>query len=225
MKKPEILFEDAHLVVCKKPAGMPVQTKNIASPDLESALKNHLKASSPSSNNIYLAVIHRLDQPVEGVLVFAKTPFAAAGLNRQMQSGSFGKYYQAVVCGKLPAASGTLTDYLVKDGRTNTSRICTKNTRGAKSAILSYEVMESFEDISLSLVNIRLLTGRHHQIRVQMAHAGAPLWGDNRYNPEFVSKQGYFPIALCAYRIEFSHPVTGKSMDFQTACHWPQFVI
>ena len=224
MKKPEILFEDPHILVCKKPAGIPVQTRNPGIPDMESILKNHLRETSPSQKELYLAVVHRLDQPVEGVMVFAKTRKAAADLNRQLQSASFGKYYQAVVCGKLPAKSGTLTDYLVKDGRTNTSRICTKDTPGAKSAVLSYEVIKIQEQPLLSLVDIRLQTGRHHQIRVQMAHAGAPLWGDNRYHPEFVSKRGYFPIALCAYKLSFNHPVTGKSMVFQTTCHWPQFV-
>ncbi len=224
MKKPEILFEDPHLLVCIKPAGIPVQTRNPGTPDMESILKNHLRESLPSQKELYLAVVHRLDQPVEGILVFAKTRPAAAGLSRQIQSESFGKYYQAVVCGKLPALSGTLTDYLVKDGRTNTSRICTKDTPGAKYAALSYEVLKFQEQPLLSLVDIRLKTGRHHQIRVQMANAGAPLWGDNRYHPEFVSKRGYFPIALCAYKVSFCHPKTGKTLVFQTACHWPQFV-
>lgn len=138
-----------------------------------------------------------------------------------MQNDQFEKYYQAVVCGVLPD-SGTLTDYLVKDGRTNTSRTCSKNTPGAKKAVLSYEILETSEVTGLSVVQIHLGTGRHHQIRVQMAGVGAPLWGDNKYNPEFVNKRGYFPIALRAFRLSFCHPTTGKRMEFEVPCNWEQ---
>ena len=116
----------------------------------------------------------------------------------------------------------SVTDYLVKDGRTNTSRICSKNTPGAKKAVLSYEILETSEVTGLSVVQIHLGTGRHHQIRVQMAGAGAPLWGDNKYNPEFVNKRGYFPIALRAFRLSFCHPTTGKRMEFEVPCNWEQ---
>lgn len=219
---PEILYEDTHILVCVKPSGVPVQTKSIGTPDLESLLKNHLTASVKGSGRKppYLAVIHRLDQPVRGILVFAKTPDAAKKLNHQMQEDRFGKYYQAVVCGRLPEESGTLTNYLVKDGRTNTSRICEKNTPGAKHAELSYEVVSTSDATGLSIVNIRLKTGRHHQIRVQMAGAGAPLQGDNKYNPAYTRQKGYCPIALCAYRLQFTHPITGEKLDFSIDCSW-----
>lgn len=226
MKKIDILYEDQSILVCVKPAGTPVQTKSTGTPDLESILKNHLaqKASAGKSrpHTPYLAVIHRLDQPVQGILVFAKTPSAARNLNRQLQGQSFSKDYQAVICGVLPSLSGTLTDYLVKDGKTNTSRICTQSTPGAKLSELSYEVIQTAEDSQLSVVKIHLKTGRHHQIRVQMAGAGAPLWGDNKYNPDFVKKKGYFPIALCAYHLQFRHPDTGKNLEFQIDCSWSQ---
>ena len=188
MQTPEILYEDDQILVCHKPAGVPVQTKKIGTQDMESILKNYLFIHSShhaGHKPPYLAVIHRLDQPVSGILVFARTPAAAKNLNQQLQNDQFEKYYQAVVCGVLPD-SGTLTDYLVKDGRTNTSRTCSKNTPGAKKAVLSYEILETSEVTGLSVVQIHLGTGRHHQIRVQMAGAGAPLWGDNKYNPEFV---------------------------------------
>ena len=188
---------------------------------MESILKNHLAASA-SGKPPYLAVIHRLDQPVSGILVFGKTKEAASKLNAQMQKDGFSKYYQAVLCGKLSPDNGILTNYLVKDGRTNTSRICEKSTKGAKYAELSYETIAVSEEKSLSVVKIKLKTGRHHQIRVQMVGAGAPLWGDNKYNPEYVNKRGYFPIALCAYKLEFTHPTTGKPMTFETECKWPQ---
>ena len=215
-----IIFEDKDILVCHKAAGIAVQNARIGAADMESSLKNYL-ALKNTETVPYLGVVHRLDQPVSGILVFARTPAAAKNLNQQLQNDQFEKYYQAVVCGALPD-SGTLTDYLVKDGRTNTSRICSKNTPGAKKAVLSYEILETSEVTGLSVVQIHLGTGRHHQIRVQMAGAGAPLWGDNKYNPEFVNKRGYFPIALRAFRLSFCHPTTGKRMEFEVPCNWEQ---
>jgi len=215
-----IIFEDKDILVCHKAAGIAVQNARIGAADMESSLKNYL-ALKNTETVPYLGVVHRLDQPVSGILVFARTPAAAKNLNQQLQNDQFEKYYQAVVCGALPD-SGTLTDYLVKDGRTNTSRICSKNTPGAKKAVLSYEILETSEVTGLSVVQIHLGTGRHHQIRVQMAGVGAPLWGDNKYNPEFVNKRGYFPIALRAFRLSFCHPTTGKRMEFEVPCNWEQ---
>ena len=173
--KPEILFEDDQILVCHKPAGTAVQTASFSSPDMVSLLKNHLmreakKSGTPLKGAPYLAVIHRLDQPVEGLLVFAKTPAAARELNRQLASSGFGKYYRALVNGIPSPLEGTLEDYLVSDGRANITRVCKKDTPGAKFARLSYKVIESRD--GLSLVDIVLDTGRRHQIRVQMAHLG-----------------------------------------------------
>ena len=126
-----IIYEDPHIIVCRKPAGVPTQSARISTPDMESMLKNYLSGG-------YLAVIHRLDQPVEGLLVFAKTPGAARELNRQLTSSGFGKYYRAVVSGIPEPPEGTLEDYLVKDARTNTSRICTKNTPGFITRLKKY---------------------------------------------------------------------------------------
>ena len=226
MKQPIILFEDKDILVCFKPAGMPVQTKSLGSMDLEHFLKNHLlrqmRKEGISPKQPYLATIHRLDQPVSGILVFAKTPDAAKKLNLQMQNGGFTKEYEAITCGIFKEPSGTLTDYLVKDGRTNTSKICREDTPDAKRAELSYEVVTCFPEKNLTQVRIRLKTGRHHQIRVQMAGNQTPLWGDNKYNPEFTDKKGYFPIALCARHLEFTHPVTGEKLSYEIACDWPQ---
>lgn len=227
MKQPSILFEDDHVIVCYKPAGMPVQTKSVGSMDLENYLKNHLlrqlrKNGSTMKQMPYLAVIHRLDQPVSGILVFAKTPDAAKKLNAQMQNHGFTKEYEAIVCGRFSAQSGILTDYLVKDGRTNSSSICSKETPDAKYAELSYNVVTYFPEKNLTQVRIHLKTGRHHQIRVQMSGNQTPLWGDNKYNPEFVNKKGYFPIALCARHLEFHHPKNGEKLSFEISCEWPQ---
>ncbi len=236
-----IIYEDPHIIICHKPAGIAVQTSRIGAHDMVSLLKNHLsdsrvqeqqKSRQPGrqNNEPYLAVIHRLDQPVEGLLVFAKTPKAAKELNRQLTSSGFGKHYRALVMGTPEPPEGTLEDYLVKDARTNTSRVCTKDTPGAKLARLHYHVKEICADTQpvTSLVEIQLDTGRHHQIRVQMAHLGCPLVGDRKYGgtaaPSGQTDTAVRQLAahtentgelrLCAYCLEFRHPESGKKMIF-----------
>lgn len=208
----EILYEDKEIVVCVKPHGIATQSKKLGTPDMVSKLKNELYQKHPENGEPYLAVIHRLDQPVKGILVFAKTPGAAKELNRQLQNQGFGKYYHALVEGKPEQLEGTLEDYLVKDGRTNTSRVCTKETPGAKLARLHYQVIETSGE--RSLLDIHLDTGRHHQIRVQLSHMGCPIVGDTKYNPQARKADGWQEIQLCAYRLDFTHPVTKKEMHF-----------
>ena len=186
-----ILYEDKDLLVCHKPAGMPVQSRQVGSQDMEHALLGYL---ARKKEPLYLAVIHRLDQPVEGILVFAKNKKSAAGLNKQMQDGKMDKYYLAVTS-KIPEKkSGRLEDWMIKDAKKNTA-----------------------------LVEIHLFTGRHHQIRVQTANAGFPLYGDTKYNPEFVGTKEWVQIALCAYKLNFAHPITKKQMKFElpTPEHFP----
>ena len=204
--KDRILFEDAHILVCRKPAGIAVQSAGIGSMDLESMLKNYLAEKAPETIP-YLAVIHRLDQPVEGLLVFAKNQKAAADLNRQMTSGKIKKEYLEVTEKKPLKDRGQLTDYLKKDGRSNTSSVVQKGTPGAKEARLFYEVLETG---SRTLLNIHLETGRHRQIRVQMAHAQMPLLGDKKYGASKFSRG----LALCSAGLSFCHPATGKPMTF-----------
>lgn len=203
-----VLFEDEHVIVCYKPSGVPTQTKKIGTMDMVSLLRNYLRAP-------YVAVIHRLDQPVEGILVFAKTPFAAKELSKEMQQrNTFGKYYKAVLSGVPLEKSGTLENYLVKDGKTNTSRVAKKDDKDAKKAVLAYEVMEEMS--GQALVQIKLETGRHHQIRVQMAEIGCPIWGDTKYGLRIEPREKTWKqIALCAYRLEFVHPKTKKRMEFE----------
>ena len=205
-----ILHEDEHIIVCYKPAGIPTQTKKLGEQDMVSILKNYLKGG-------YVAVIHRLDQPVEGLLVFAKTPFAAKELNKGLQGAGFGKHYKVVLWGIPTQKKATLEDYLVKDGRTNTSRVCESSEAAAKKAVLSYEVMATGKDEGkdISLVKVKLDTGRHHQIRVQMANMGCPILGDAKYNTAAVQDRRFRQIALCAYRLEFLHPKTKKQMEFE----------
>ena len=206
-----ILHEDEHVIVCYKPAGLATQTAKMGAQDMESLLKNYLYKKEKKMP--YVAVIHRLDQPVEGILVFAKTPFAAKELNKGMQGAGFGKYYQAVVCGIPNEKKAVLEDYLVKDGKTNTSRVGKKDEAEAKKAVLAYEVIQQTDD--KALLKIKLETGRHHQIRVQMANMGCPIWGDTKYNSAENVDKSWKNIALCAYHLEFVHPKTKKKMVFE----------
>lgn len=178
---PDILYEDKELIVCRKPAGVPTQSSRIGAPDMVSILKNHLRTSGVQKQSPYLAVIHRLDQPVEGLLVFAKTPAAAKQLNRQLQSSGFGKHYRALLSAVPSQSEGDLQNYMIRDGRTNMSRICSADTPGAKSARLHYRILR--QDNGYAVADITLDTGRHHQIRVQMAHLGCPIAGDRKYGP------------------------------------------
>ena len=213
-----ILYEDKDILVCHKPAGIAVQNARVGSMDMESLLKNYIAQKVPGKIP-YLGIIHRLDQPVEGVLVFALNPKAAADLNRQMTTGKIKKVYLAITEGHAQVKSAKLVNWLKKDNRTNSSTVVAEGTVGAKKAILSYEVLKTWkseekgqDDGERNLVRIYLDTGRHHQIRVQMAYAGMPLVGDRKYNP---CQNGQEPLALCSAKLGFWHPVTKKQMEFQ----------
>lgn len=206
----DILFQDSDLLVCRKHAGMAVQSARSSQMDLESALKNYLALSQKGIP--YLRVIHRLDQPVEGILVFAKTPDAARILSKDVAQKQMEKYYLAMVCTDHAPAEGALEDYLFRDGRTNTSRVVPRKTDGCKRAFLEYKLLKQYEH--RALLEIRLHTGRHHQIRVQTAHAGMPLWGDCKYNPMEEIRENTYP-GLCAHKLKFWHPKDGREMFFE----------
>ncbi len=223
-----IIMEDEAILVVRKPFGVESQSGRGFSMDLESEIRNYLSRKSGGKAS-YVGVVHRLDKPVCGVMVYAKTKQAAAELSRQIQNGTMKKRYYAILCGKMNPERGSLEDYLIKDGRTNCSRIAGKAEKGAKKAVLNYKTVdfsdfhgldslwtEGIEQGSLSMVEIELLTGRHHQIRVQFSHAGCPLLWDTRYNPAFIGKKGGSAIGLCAHSLSFLHPVMGKRMTF----HW-----
>lgn len=205
-----ILYEDEELIVCIKEAGIATQTKRIGQKDMESMLRTYRVQKGESS---YIGVVHRLDQPVSGVMVFAKTKEAAADLSRQIASKAADKFYYAVTDG-LPADNkGILKDYLLRDGRTNLSAVVSPQTAGAKPAELSYEVLAQSE--KHAILRIQLHTGRHHQIRVQLAHAGCPLVGDRKYNfKEHLNASGQ-PLALCSYKITVKHPKTGRLVSYE----------
>lgn len=211
-----ILYEDEAILVCIKEAGVATQTKQMGQKDMESILKNYRVSKGEPP---YIGIVHRLDQPVSGVMVFAKTKEAAADLSKQVATKAADKFYYAVTDGvpetrhSLKAGCGTLEDYLLRDGKANVSKVVTKGTEGAKRAELSYEVLA--QNGSRAIVRIKLETGRHHQIRVQMANAGCPLVGDRKYNFKENMKNSYGALSLCSYKIAFKHPVTKKKMEFE----------
>lgn len=219
----EIIFEDNEIIVCHKMPGVPVQTAKAGQQDMVSMLRNYFAEKKEDADAF---VIRRLDQPVEGIMVFAKSQQAAAALSRQVQEKSVEKEYLALAEGKFREPAGTLEDYLLRDGRSNTSKVVPKGTKGAKAAKLCYEVKKEISSTetsgaalgticqngTISLVSICLDTGRHHQIRVQMAHAGHPLVGDKKYNMN--CSPGYLPIGLCSVKTSFNHPATGERMEF-----------
>lgn len=211
---PHILYQDKDIIVCIKPAGIPTQSGSISMPDMVSILKNYIYVDSGRKLPPYLGLIHRLDQPVEGLLVFAKTPSAAKELSRQLTNNTFGKYYQAVLHGVPPCQESDLENYIVKDRQSNTSHICSRDTKGAKKAQLHYRITETSD--SCSLAEITLMTGRHHQIRVQMAHMGTPVVGDLKYGGSTPSPLTLAAktLQLFACRLEFNHPGTGKHLEF-----------
>lgn len=215
--KINILYEDTELIVCVKPAGVPTQSKEIRTPDMETLLKTYLRKNSDSKQIPYLGVIHRLDQPVEGLLVFAKTPAAARNLNAQLTTSGFGKYYRALLSHIPSKAEGTLEHYLVRDGRTNTSSVCTSDTEGAKKAKLHYKIIHTIGEQAVA--EIELDTGRHHQIRVQMSAIGCPIVCDTKYGAARTdrpaSRRESRRIELYACRLTFIHPTTKKPMYFE----------
>lgn len=204
--KLDILYEDKDIIVCVKPAGIATQSSRIGTPDMVSLLKNHLHQTTPGKQP-YLAVIHRLDQPVTGLLVFAKNKKAAAELNHQLTTAGFGKHYLARLSSIPALEEANLTDYMIQDRRTNTSRVCPPDTPGAKEARLHYKIIA--KDEHSAVADITLDTGRHHQIRVQMSHLGCPILCDTKYGSS-VSGQ----LQLFAYRLTFRHPTTKKPLEF-----------
>lgn len=265
----EVLYEDSDIIVVKKPVGMESQSVHSFTPDLVSEIRKHINRLSTTGGEPYVGVIHRLDKPVGGIMVYAKTKKAAAALSQQVQNHQMKKEYMAVVCGKPVDNVGNFVDYLLKDGKNNVSKIVDKGITGAKRAELTYEVVDTIVEKTerqeesvekekyrrhggegednkrgdnkggdnkrddnkgednkgddnkredgmqvLSLVKIRLLTGRHHQIRVQFAGHGLPLWGDKRYGGIRNAGTRSQSVALSSCGLSFYHPTTKKLMEF-----------
>lgn len=219
MNKLNVLYEDNHIIVVEKPANVLSQGDATKDLDLLTMVKQYVKIKYNKPGNVYIGLVHRLDRPVGGIMVFARSSKAAARLTKQIQNHEFKKTYLAVVRGKMEQDTGTLEDKILKleDGN---SIISNKG----KEAILNYKVLEynSFED--MTLVSIDLKTGRHHQIRVQFAHNKHPLCGDQRYGKAVDKTQ----IALYAYQLSFIHPTTKEIMSFELkpakVGYWAKFI-
>lgn len=216
--EPKILYEDNHIIVVVKPHNVSVQEDESKDMDMLTIIKNFLKVRDNKPGNVFLGLVHRLDRPTGGVMVFAKTSKAAARLSAQLKTKQMHKTYLTVICGKPQQASDQLTTYLKKDEKTNTVSIAPKLEEGAKQAILNYQVLctkvfeESNKDVNLSLLEIDLVTGRSHQIRVQMAsQLNAPVYADFKYG----DKAHKGNLALWAYKLEFVHPTTKQNMVFK----------
>lgn len=206
----KVIYEDNHIIVVEKPPNIPSQGDKTEDTDMLTIIKEYLKEKYNKPGNVYLGLVHRLDRPVGGVMIFAKNSKAASRLSNQVREKVFKKEYLAIVDGKPEKNKGTLENYLLKNEKTNTSKIVKENTPGSKYAKLDYEVLKYNEEIDLSLLKILLHTGRHHQIRVQLAGMGHSICGDQKYGTRGRGKQ----ISLWAYKLTIEHPITKESMTF-----------
>ncbi len=208
-----IIYEDNHLLVVEKPVNVPTQEDESGDPDLLTLLKQDIRKRYNKPGNVFLGLVHRLDRPVGGVIVFAKTSKAASRLSESVRARTFKKHYYAVVHGKPETREARLIDYLWKDAGHNTVHVVSKQKEGAKEAVLDY-VWKGQVD-GLSLLQIELHTGRPHQIRVQLANIRCPLFGDQKYGARF-NKPGQ-QIALWSAQIAFAHPTTKQWMTFRSS--------
>lgn len=211
MQNLKILFEDNHIIVVEKKPNIPSQADKTEDMDMLTLVKQYIKEKYRKPGNVYLGLVHRLDRPVGGIMIFAKTSKSASRLSNQVREKVFKKKYLAVVDGKINQEQGTLEDYLYKDERHNMSKVVKKDKKNAKIAKLDYKVLKYNEVKDLSLVEINLHTGRHHQIRVQLSHFGHSIFGDQKYGTRGQGKQ----IALWAYQLTIQHPITKEEMTFE----------
>lgn len=204
-----ILYEDNHLIVVLKPQNVACCPDESGDDNLFDCVKRYIKTAYNKPGNVFLGLVHRLDRPTGGVMVFAKTSKAAARLSAQMQNGGFEKRYFAVLCGVPSRKQATLENYLKKNSVNNMVFVCTQTEEGAKFAALDYEIKQEADGLSLAEINLH--TGRTHQIRVQMASINCPVYGDMRYGGEKAVKG---KLALWAYSLRLTHPTTGDRMRF-----------
>ena len=207
----KIIYQDNHLLVVEKPPNILTQGDSSGDTDLLSLLKEDIKVRYKKPGRVFLGLVHRLDRPVGGVMVFARTSKAAARLSEQIRKREFGKFYLAVVNGVPGKAEGKLRHFLIKDSGTNTVKAVPPDIDGSKEAILEYNVKNTID--GLSLIETFLVTGRPHQIRVQFSEGGFPIYGDKKYGKKD-QKGGH--IALWSHKIQFIHPVTKDEVIFES---------
>ena len=211
----KVIYEDNHIIVVEKPVNIPSQGDKTGDLDMLTIVKQYIKEKYNKPGDVYLGLVHRLDRPTGGVMVFARTSKAASRLSEQIRNNEFHKKYLCIVDGKMEEKKGIMKDYLLKTEKTNTSRVVKEEDKGfknAKEAILDYEVLKYNDEINMSLVRVNLHTGRHHQIRVQFASRGHSLSGDQKYGTRGRGKQ----LALWAYSLSFKHPVTKEELTFES---------
>ena len=207
----KIIYEDNHIIVVEKPVNIPSQADKTGDEDMLTLVKKYIKEKYNKPGEVYLGLVHRLDRPTGGVMVFAKTSKAASRLSEQVRNKDFVKKYLCIIDGKMEKEEGTLKDYLYKNEKNNMSRIAKPNEKNAKEAILDYKIIKYNEEINLSVVEILLHTGRHHQIRVQFSSRNHSLYGDQKYGTRGRGKQ----LALWAYSLSILHPITKERMEFK----------
>ena len=212
MEKLKVLYEDNHIIVVEKIVNIPSQADKTNDVDMLTIVKNYIKEKYNKPGEVYLGLVHRLDRPVGGVMVFARTSKAAARLSEQVRSKELKKKYLAIVDGKMEEEKGILKDFLVKNEKNNLSKVTDEKNKYAKYAELDYEVLKYDSEINLSVVKINLHTGRHHQIRVQFSARNHSLYGDQKYGTRGRGKQ----ICLWAYSLTLKHPITKEEMTFES---------
>ena len=210
MEKLNVIYEDNHIIVVEKPVNIPSQGDKTGDIDMLTIIKEYLKQKYNKPGEAYLGLVHRLDRPVGGVMVFAKTSKAASRLSEEVRNKTFKKKYLVICNGKMESEKGELKDYLLKNEKTNMSKVVDEGVRNSKLAVLDYEVLKYDSKLDLSVLKINLQTGRHHQIRVQLASRNHSIYGDNKYGGRGHGKQ----ICLWAYELSLVHPTTKEELTF-----------
>lgn len=208
----KILYEDNHIIIVEKLVNIPSQGDKTGDIDMLTIIKQYLKEKYNKPGNVYLGLVHRLDRPVGGVMVFAKTSKAASRLSEQVREKIFRKKYLVIANGKLDKEKGILKDYLLKNEKSNMSKVVKEGTKNSKYAELDYEVLKYDSELNLSVLKINLHTGRHHQIRVQLSSREHSIYGDQKYGGRGHGKQ----ICLWAYELTIQHPITKEEMIFKS---------
>ena len=206
MNNLNVLYEDNHVIVVVKPFNVLSQSDITGDIDMLTMVKDYIKVKYNKPGNVYVGLVHRLDRPTSGIMVFAKTSKAASRLSEQIRTHNFNKEYIAVVLGIMENSEGTMIDYIKKEDK----RGVLTNEKEGKYSELKYKVIDVNQKENLSLVDISLITGRYNQIRVQFASRNHPLYGDNKYG-RLDKKQ----LCLVAKSLEFIHPTTKELMTFK----------
>lgn len=224
---PKVIYEDNHIIIVEKPQGMLSQSDKTGDPDMLTIVKSYVKDKYDKPGNVYIGLLHRLDRPVGGVMAFARTSKSASRISRQIREGEFNKTYLAVVNGIVALGEGFIKSLIKKDTKLNRSAVvaadgsddASDSGMKQKEARMEYEVLERDADRRLTLLRLKLLTGRSHQIRVQLSSIGHPVLGDVKYAGKYCTdkRKTVKSVALWAHTIMLTHPVLKNRMEFTSA--------